>query len=67
MTVVQTAFSTAMTAIGVLCFILCVTFAFYAIYAPETLETAVPQITDAIAAAAQNAQALIKNLINKIV
>lgn len=66
MLVVQTAFSTAMTFIGVLSAILCLAFIGAAITAPESLEAAIPQITDMIASSAQNAQALVQNLINKI-
>ena len=66
MIVVQTAFSTVMTAIGVLSAILCVAFVLCAYFAPETLATAIPQITDMVASCFQNAQAIIKNLNTKI-
>lgn len=66
MIVVQTAFNAIMTAIGVLCAIIVALFVFYAYTAPETLETAIPQIHEMVATTVQNAQALIKNLINEI-
>lgn len=66
MLVVQTAFSTVMTAIGVLCTIVILAFCAYAIFWPEQLEVAVPQITEAINHSASNAQALVQNLMNKI-
>lgn len=67
MIVVQTAFSVAMTAIGVICTLICALFIYFAVFQPEQLEAAMPQITDTVGAIAQNAQALIKNLFNKIV